>query len=1120
MNILCHATYVGDTGYNAHSKNFFRNFAAHHNIKIRNFTVGKDWRGLHNTPTHCHGRDVTEFDKKLLCLQTLWNGEGKLEDYELYGFKKGSFEYDLNIILAEANHYYFYHDYKGPKIAYTVWETTKYHQQFFDKLKEFDQVWVPTQWQADITVKQGIERSKVKVVPEGVDSKVFYPETYKIAGNKFRFLIFGRWDARKSTIELIRCFKELFGNNPKVELIISVEDKFNIDGLGSTKNRLNKYDLMCDNIRIINFPEKQDYAKFLKAGHVFLSCSRSEGWNLPLIEAMACGTPSIYSDCSGQLQYAKGKGIPVKIKGEIDVSKFYPPSEPCSGNWYDPDFDDLKEKMLEVYNNYDFYKNKAVKESKEIRENFSWEKSAKIAADLIEESYGSIIENLKKTHPETYKEIFTNNTYENFVSVEENDSVLDLGCSQGFFYLKHRSKQIKYIGVDASVECIKEFYKNLAPSDSPTLINAYVSEEKTASFVKPFFHNTDEKLTSHISFKNLSSLFSDKINFLKFDIEGAEKFLFGLPENINLIKEKVRKFSGEFHFKSSLFGKEHALEIIRTLQADNDFYIKLYSSDGVDIDKVFWSKTDYYTEIIVSGLVRKNSNFKNLRFIPNNSHDPEAYHIINESPSIGDIIAWVPMVDKFQKEKNKKVNLYTPYAELFQSSYPNINFDYYNNQPTQGNNIIRIGTYDVGGKKWSEYNLQELVAKILGIEYKETRPKISLPSNLKNNFKKKYVCIATHSTAQFKYWNNPEGWSKTIDYLKSLGYDVVCIDKNPVYGVDGSMNQIPSNCIDKTGDLPFQERINDIFHCDFFIGLTSGLSWLAWGIGKPVVFISGISLPRTDFTTPYRVTNTSKDVCHGCASEPDFVFDKFNWNFCPKNKNFQCTKEITFEMVKEKIDLLMVRENFDHDFSLVNAGVTFKDHASISLNDFTYKRYLMQLFVYHSGEWVIYHEESNFGPTSWFKCHESKRRKWRFKLYGFEGDNVRLLLQKTYDEKNKNIEFIFDSEGYKYDKAYFQKALSFEEQNKCKVFIKSKFYQKLKKEFPDFPRIFSKDENLEDMYASYKIKRHEIETKRKNVWYTNKLWVNQARSDITFDHHENWVEYPQEQVFEDIINYE
>ena len=27
-----------------------------------------------------------------------------------------------------------------------------------------------------------------------------------------------------------------------------------------------------------------------------------------------------------------------------------------------------------------------------------------------------------------------------------------------------------------------------------------------------------------------------------------------------------------------------------------------------------------------------------------------------------------------------------------------------------------------------------------------------------------------------------------------------------------------------------------------------------------------------------------------------------NWMYCPRNKNFECSKEISFEMVKEKID--------------------------------------------------------------------------------------------------------------------------------------------------------------------------------------------------------------------------
>jgi len=500
------------------------------------------------------------------------------------------------------------------------------------------------------------------------------------------------------------------------------------------------------------------------------------------------------------------------------------------------------------------------------------------------------------------------------------------------------------------------------------------------------------------------------------------------------------------------------------------------------------------------------------------------YHIINESPSLGDIIAWVPMVDKFQKEKQCVVNLYTPNSELFKENYVNINFLSYNQQPKNEENIIRLGTYDVAGKKWSEFNLQELAAVILNIKYEPTVPKIVKPKNLKNNFTKKYVCIATQSSAQFKYWNNADGWKKTIDYLKSLGYDVICIDKYPVFGVEGSMNVIPSNCIDRTGDLPLSERINDLVHCDFFIGLTSGLSWLAWGLNKPVIFISGISLPHTDFYTPYRVTNTDSNICHGCASESNFIFDKNNWNFCPKNKNFECTREISFEMVKEKIDLLMVRENLDHDLCGINAVCSFIDGPKLEILDTKYSNYLIHLYARHENEWIIFNYFIDIKPFHWVKGESAKREVWRWKVFAFEKDNLKLVYQNTYNENGKNIEFILDSEGSLYDKKYLEKSILFEKENKCKVFIKSKFDKELKKEFPYFERIFPFDNDTyqTEIYASYHIKRHEIENKRYNYYYTNKIWMAnfQGSPEINRYHRENWLEYAQEEVFDDIISYE
>ena len=165
------------------------------------------------------------------------------------------------------------------------------------------------------------------------------------------------------------------------------------------------------------------------------------------------------------------------------------------------------------------------------------------------------------------------------------------------------------------------------------------------------------------------------------------------------------------------------------------------------------------------------------------------------------------------------------------------------------------------------------------------------------------MCIATQSTAQAKYWNNPDGWKKIVDYLKSKGLDVVCIDKDKNFGNGKFFNEMPENAIDKTGDLPLEDRISDLLNCEFFIGLGSGLSWLAWACNKPVVMISGFSNPISEFFNPYRVHNPN--VCNSCWNDTAETFNFNDWAYCPRNKNFECSKEISFEMVKSKIDQLL-----------------------------------------------------------------------------------------------------------------------------------------------------------------------------------------------------------------------
>lgn len=386
FKIYGHGSYIGNTGYNSHTREFFRELSNFCRIKFRNYTVGETWVGYSLNP-HDDEPYINEIDKSILYKQILWNNDNTRSDYDIYKNESKEFIQDLNIVLCETDHYIFYDDYKGPKIAYNVWESTLQPQNFFNQLKKFDEVWVPSEWQKECMIQQGYDKNKIEVVPEGVDTQTFFPEKtiskYTDDG-RFKFFLAGRWDYRKSTKEIIETFLKTFTKNEPIDLIISVDNPFSNDGVKTTEERLEKYGLSDNRIKVVHFPKRDEYIQILKSINCFVSCARSEGWNLPLIESMACGIPSIYSDCSGQLEFAKNKGIPVNVLGRRPASQsYYNHFNENVGFYYEPNFDELSKKMRFVYEFYDEIKEKSITESNYIRNNFSWQNVAKIGYEKL-----------------------------------------------------------------------------------------------------------------------------------------------------------------------------------------------------------------------------------------------------------------------------------------------------------------------------------------------------------------------------------------------------------------------------------------------------------------------------------------------------------------------------------------------------------------------------------------------------------------------------------------------------------------------------------------------------------------------------------------------------------------
>ena len=288
-------------------------------------------------------------------------------------------------------------------------------------------------------------------------------------------------------------------------------------------------------------------------------------------------------------------------------------------------------------------------------------------------------------------------------------------------------------------------------------------------------------------------------------------------------------------------------------------------------------------------------------------------HIKFPVGTLGDILAWFPYAEEFRKKHQCQVccSMSEEIGQLFAPAYPDITFLPPDTFPPDCYATYYMGIFFPADDRFHQptdfrvIGLALNIPYILGLDVVERRP-ILTPSK-KRPIKEPYVCIAAQATSHAKYWNNTRGWMETIDFLKALGYRVLCIDKEKVHGSGRHWHTIPYGCEDFTGSLPLQERVDMLAHADFFIGLSSGLAWLAWGAGTPVIMVSGFTLPYNEFYTPYRVINFH--VCNGCWTDSSEEFKHADFGWCPRHagteREFECTRFISSGQVCQTIQRLM-----------------------------------------------------------------------------------------------------------------------------------------------------------------------------------------------------------------------
>jgi tetratricopeptide (TPR) repeat protein/glycosyltransferase involved in cell wall biosynthesis len=296
----------------------------------------------------------------------------------------------LNIAITYGNKMNMLQPCPGIRIGYTVWESTRLPDDWMEPLKIPDQLWTPSSFCKQVLENHGFDSKKISVVPEGIDPEIFHPNVNPLPGSEnikgFKFLNVGKYEERKCTPYMIRAFDEEFKDTKDVVLILSCHNPFE-KGFDIRK-KLKRLNLKCpEKILLINpVREHQSVAQLYASCDAFLFPTRAEGWGLPIIEALACGLPTIVTNYSGQTEYLTEEMAYLLDYEFEDINiPFFLSKDNYYGKWARPDMNQFRYYLRYIYENQDEARQKGLNAAKLVHEQWTWEHAAKIAVNEIEQ---------------------------------------------------------------------------------------------------------------------------------------------------------------------------------------------------------------------------------------------------------------------------------------------------------------------------------------------------------------------------------------------------------------------------------------------------------------------------------------------------------------------------------------------------------------------------------------------------------------------------------------------------------------------------------------------------------------------------------------------------------------
>ena len=254
---------------------------------------------------------------------------------------------------------------KAHVVGYTMSETEQVPYDWSYEMLSVDQIWTPTSFNRAVFADFGMPASMVTVLPIAVDLNQFEPreEVLDFRGaNSFRFLSLVSNFNRKDAAGLIRAYVDAFTSDDDVSLIVKLPRN-------TSNEQIQRYILepafpwvnpldprLPHIVFMIDELSDEKLIDLYASCHAYASLERGKGWDLPAMEAMLMGLPSINVAWSGNTDFQNAENsvqIEPRERTVFSSADLVENEELYAGHtWASYDVADATKALIHIRDNY------------------------------------------------------------------------------------------------------------------------------------------------------------------------------------------------------------------------------------------------------------------------------------------------------------------------------------------------------------------------------------------------------------------------------------------------------------------------------------------------------------------------------------------------------------------------------------------------------------------------------------------------------------------------------------------------------------------------------------------------------------------------------------------------